>query len=820
MYRIIILLLFLMNDHNKNNNITFDTNNTIFNTTNTNNTDNNTNNTNNSISTIESDSNDNNQELFTDTYKNNSNNKIVLKNFFSYSELDKLTDDNIFKIFESSHLITFISNIYLETRKKIFWCCGSFEINFSSCKDVIFLPYDFKFKLMDILNKRLGKNNIFKIVFDDGMIRKGIIYRRIIIQQSYTFIPIEKYHFKLTEYKIRGFCQIAEELGASKIEIDFSHSSLKKETNNIKSQIEIQKVAGDLGFSISKNNSNVNNSTYILEYPNNNNLILNLNKIVQNLTEGRYLISIEDYNTNLELQYVINSRCRHFISNYSTNFKIKNNADFNFDSIVNLNIPEIKISSELKTIISTSEKILIQTNIYFNNKYRNPNNLLKYSVSTDEIGFNFLMNNIRMKFHTEIPTEWIVYIWRFISMYCYENVKIQDDEIDNDSDEVNMKMYEFDFKRIIIILNKIKYNFSLPEICGILKNYFHINSQMTDFKNFLDIIECKTKTYDELGFFLITEKNKSLQNKECTINILKFIISKEKNNTRLKEFLRVYDVECYYQIYEKLNNIGMFNYRNWTSFNYLINLSNKYYPKIIEPDSKLNELYNKIYNNYLIGLSTYEFYNNIIPFIENILYKFWYKKDNLEVKDIIIILNSISEESFKFNNVTNYSRLNEYLETKIKKFNETKKLLEYIKDNPKNKLKEFINNKANEKSFIIKKIFLIYKDLNKINYNQIEKFLYNVLCFNERLCAHQITLDKYGFKKLKMNLLYGDFNHQFDKIWTSFILRYFDFHNKDVYSLLQKKYLTNKHFFKDFIKIHLEDLDLETVISKIIDEIL
>ena len=40
------------------------------------------------------------------------------------------------------------------------------------------------------------------------------------------FIPIEKYNIKQTEYKIRGFCQIVEELGAKLINITFKKNNM------------------------------------------------------------------------------------------------------------------------------------------------------------------------------------------------------------------------------------------------------------------------------------------------------------------------------------------------------------------------------------------------------------------------------------------------------------------------------------------------------------------------------------------------------------------------------------------------------------------
>ena len=746
--------------------------------------------------------------------------KVVLKNYYSYSELENISENEILKLFERIHFITFISNIYLEEKKKKLFCFNIFKKkSFDKCKDIFFLPYEFKFKLFDIFLKNQNNKSIFKIVFDNGMIKKGVIYQRIIIQQSLTFIPINKIYYKLIEYKIRGFCQIVEELGASKIEIDFSHIYNKTKKQSIKSQLELQQVAVNLGFAISNNNSLDNNHKYILEYPDNNNLIINLNKIKKNLNEGKYLISIEDYNTNLELQYVINSRCRHFITNYSTNFKIINNNDFNFKTVNRLKLSEIIISNKIKLFEKSCNNILIKTNVIFNNKYRSPNNLLKFSVSADEVGFNFIMNNIIKKYYN-IPDEWLVFIWRFINIYCYENMKIQNSNIENDSDEINHKIFTVNFHNIIKILHKIKENFSLQEIVNILKNYFYINSQMVNFKNFLYIIDYQTKTYDELGFFLLCEKNKILKNKESTINIVKFIISKEKNNIKIKEFLQVYNSNCYYQIYDKLNNFGIFNYRNWNSLNYLIDLSNQYYIKTLKLDINYDELYNNLYNNYIIGLSTFEFYTNIIPFIENILYQNWYKKDNLEIKDMHIILNSISEESFKFNNITNLSKLKEYLEKKITRFNDIKNIIEILKDKNSNEIIEYLKNNKNERTFIIKKILLIYKKIENINIKHTESFFYEILCFNEKLNIYNITLDKYGFKKIKINLIEHNFDEQYNKLWFPFIIRYFSFHYTDLLSIVEEKYSINKSFFKDFIKKNIKELDIETLINKLIEEIL
>ena len=42
---------------------------------------------------------------------------------------------------------------------------------------------------------------------------------------------MSKYQLKITEYKLRGFCQIMEELGAIEIEIEFNNDPDRNEIN-------------------------------------------------------------------------------------------------------------------------------------------------------------------------------------------------------------------------------------------------------------------------------------------------------------------------------------------------------------------------------------------------------------------------------------------------------------------------------------------------------------------------------------------------------------------------------------------------------------
>lgn len=750
---------------------------------------------------------------------NKSKNKIVLKNYYNFEEINELSPSELFNLLSEMQMITFISNDNFIKKKSI--CCKNLKPKkFNNCKEILFLSYEFKFRLLEILDNKKSF-----IAFENGIIKKGIIYKKMIIKNKHCFIPIEKYNYKLTEYKIRGFCQIAEELGANKIEINFSHinSDSKKIKVNINS--EIAKIAGNLGFSINSSNNKEQSNKYILQYPDNNNLILNPKKIFENLKNGKYFISVDDYNTNLELQYLINSRCRHFITNYATNFKIKNNNDYNFETINKLKIADIELSNQVTKEEKYSSKIIIQTKIYFNNEYRTPNDLLKYSLSMDEIGFNFIFNNIRKKYNKILTNEWILFLWRFITLYCEFHNKYNNFSESDDSKEMNNKMLGLDFREINESINKIKQNFSLDEITKILKNYFDINSQMINLKNFLLILSYKSKTYDELGFFLIINENKYLKEREKTINILNFIISKEKNNDKIKKFLQVYNSECIYQIYQKFLEFGIFY--NWVSLDQIIKNSKLFLLNNILKKESFEEKYKRLYNNYAIGLSTFEFYENITPFIENTLYHFWYKKEQFDIKDIEIIIKSISEESFSFNNVNSYQKLENYLNKKINKFKEILKLTnDLIKQKNISKqsnseiIKKYIKDNQNKKNFIIKKIFLMYGNKQyEFKITNIRNFLINVLIYNEKINIHHITLDKYGFKKVKINLLAGDFNKCYNKYLENFVLKYFNFNYTDITSCLKDK-ISQDNFLYKFTKNNIVNLNFNNFITKLIEEIL
>ena len=138
------------------------------------------------------------------------------------------------------------------------------------------------------------KNFKYQICFDEGDYYKNMVYKKLQIQDKLLFVPMSKYQLKLTEYKLRSFCQIMEELGAIEIEIDFNHLNLNKKSKNLKVETEeFNYIAGSLGFSASKTNSMNEEITYKLIYPHNNTLVLNEKNIISEKNYCLYFRQIE-----------------------------------------------------------------------------------------------------------------------------------------------------------------------------------------------------------------------------------------------------------------------------------------------------------------------------------------------------------------------------------------------------------------------------------------------------------------------------------------------------------------------------------------------
>jgi hypothetical protein len=236
-------------------------------------------------------------------YINNSSFELInINNNTTFYDMDRLSSSDfnftqLYNLLLLSTYIIFIDNDKLVKTKKA-WYKRLFgflnrkphltNTEFPGCT---FLPFESITMIKNNLNKL--NNSVFNaelngtslyindmicygIMFNEGEIIKNCLYKKMEITDTIMFIPIEIYNLKQTEYKLRGFCQIVEELGAKNIEITFKNTDIVESTKdyNIKLGADIQIIAGNLG--LSSNNTNINNTNYSynLTYPNNSTILL------------------------------------------------------------------------------------------------------------------------------------------------------------------------------------------------------------------------------------------------------------------------------------------------------------------------------------------------------------------------------------------------------------------------------------------------------------------------------------------------------------------------------------------------------------------
>jgi hypothetical protein len=304
-----------------------------------------------------------------------------------------------------------------------------------------FLPFEAKNMIKKNLNKLnnsvfnselngttlyIGKNDniCYGIMFNEDEIIKNCLYKKMEITDTIIFIPIELYNIKHTEYKLRGFCQIVEELGASKIEIIFKNSDSKtiNKKYNINMGEEIEMIAGNLGLNSSNKKDEDTHYCYNLLYPNNSTILLNEKMIKNKIKKKKFIVSDTIFKSSLELQYLVHSRCRHLIDKYSTIFSFDNNNIVDKNMYIRLKSHGIDIGLNIKNSSIVKNNINIITNVSFVSLDKCINLINGMNVSLDEVGFNHIIEIIKYDIDN-FKTVGIYKIMNFINVYIHHVLK-------------------------------------------------------------------------------------------------------------------------------------------------------------------------------------------------------------------------------------------------------------------------------------------------------------------------------------------------------------------------------------------------------------
>ena len=647
------------------------------------------------------------------------------------------------------------------------------------------------------------------------------------IMDKMLLVPINRYQIKQTEYKIRGFCQIAEELGANKIEIDFERNSSL--TNNKKIDInldtQINLFAGELGLVSNNSNKNNENQSYVLEYPSINTILLNEKSLLKKIRKKKFIISENMYNSNLELQYLVHSRCRHFITNYSTVFTLDSSINIDKELKTKFKSHGINLGSNVSFNTSNSNNVKIITKVIFSSQKDYYNHLSGHSVSLDKIGFKYLIESFNND-DKLFKISGIYKIMTFIDLYIEKVLKHEKDS-------------RYDFVKFIV--KQVKKNLSLKEYAEILCNYFNCSSQWIHFIHFIDLLSNETHSFDKLGYLIIINDNDKTQEErlKCIIKFIQERCIHMNIENKFWEMLKPHRRDLKYHLREKLlSNYDFIEFFNWYGLDNLINDINKYTVSLTNKNE--NEIFKSLLVNMKLGYSHLEFYENILPFIIRYYYSLNYDDEKNELIFSNLLEQSISYESFIVSKVNNLNDLKEYIINKINRVKMIFTMIDlfsnsYFNNNHDNNkidnlyiINNFIvNTFAKKFKYFNKKLNIIAtKDYSKyldtmlenklsisktrrstVEFGVIENnsddlkeyvfdFFKNLLIFNDKLNINKIPLNNFGFELVMKNYNIGVKEIQFDREVKVFIIRLYK-------SIISNHFCCNSNEFKILVNLNI-----------------
>ena len=279
-------------------------------------------------------------------------------------------------------------------------------LKYFSKYNILYLNYKDKDKILynlNIFNKFINNisdnylNNIDTIFekrikylnFTDNLIEPNLLYKKISFAKEEIFLSFELYSVKKIEYKLRTFCQIAEKLGAEKIKIKYN---LKYRTNT-KVNFGIDSIFNGISGKINKVIKDENSIELNFNYTNHiYNLNLNKHYLIKLIEEeNEFFIKKDDFYTDIDLKFLLDSRCINLINEYHTNIIINqmNSLERNLSlkaKSIGLNIG---ISEEMDLVNS------VNIDIIFLNIYDHPESIDGYNLYHMKEGFWHLTNIIK-----------------------------------------------------------------------------------------------------------------------------------------------------------------------------------------------------------------------------------------------------------------------------------------------------------------------------------------------------------------------------------------------------------------------------------------
>jgi hypothetical protein len=290
-----------------------------------------------------------------------------------YNMTDITTCNNLLKYNEIKDKDLMFSNafvnsyiIFLETNFKCMQ--SSKKINLTGCftkYHITELEFKYKDKFMDFMTQH---NNIVKDTFNEkflyfyeNTIEPNILYKKLTLANYDIFIPIKEYYLKKIDFKIRCLCQIAEKLGASKIEIKYKLKSIKTSEKSGELGASLSGFSGEISATSKKTEKSKDEIIVTLNYSTNNSININKYYLKKLINNNVLFIDKKEFESDIEMQFLIESRCNDLINSYKTHLSINRFNEFENELFLKIENYGIK----LRTNNMEQDTLEIDINIEF-----------------------------------------------------------------------------------------------------------------------------------------------------------------------------------------------------------------------------------------------------------------------------------------------------------------------------------------------------------------------------------------------------------------------------------------------------------------------
>ncbi len=586
-----------------------------------------------------------------------------------------------------------------------------------------------------VLTKIIHQMKFKEIYFQDSIIEPNILYKKISFSNQELFLNLNQYSMKRVEYKLRSFCQIAEELGAELIDIKYNYIKNEKSDNDMSLNLNIL----NLGGKVSEEKNNKDEINLKFEYPSNH-IHINLNKyhlINKIIKENQFLMSKEEFESDVELKYLIDARCTSFIQKYNTQFTVESCNFIEKKLYLEANKYGINFDSSFLKNHSINLSIYVE----FFPLIENPQIIDGTNIHVMREGFLFLMRlideeikNLNEKNFDEKEKK---IEKRKIYRKLIQYIKSHLYSLENNWIDLNFS-YHFQDNLTKIFKQMIDKNFRQDEFEDYIIKYFENHMGWSGFLNLRStILKGDLSGLDKLSFVSTQYIDILIYKKTIIDNIYNYI------NEELKD--EIYDYI--------LTNI---NFMHHNKINFL-------YEKIKEEFlNKIKNIIIQVYRKSFYvynGLSNNHEYENL----RNIMYHLLVYNFENYVFDII---KEIDEES---KNYRFYSKL-DIMSFKSKISIWIDKILRHLNEN-KFFVKEELTPIKNDYIYDNNKICLIDEKINKQNVNKINKFKKIIDIKIKNLTSESPNSNQYV-------IICTTLIDRQRKYFVKYIIRYFQYYHK------------------------------------------